>query len=152
MITAINKDALSVLIDCLISTPITPEERRKAVSEARIRETIANMFDETGASYAESAGGVLGFLGDEDAMSKIREMTNDLGSQTHVVSQLFAEYVDSGIVPAPWYAWRIVIILRREKERELERFFLSAWCKHFGHIRGGRYEALAKRLLAITGR
>lgn len=74
------------------------------------------------------------------------ERGDDLVLHLKLLTAFFNKYLASGEVPPPASAWRITVILRKEKELEIDRRFLQGWCKHFGSTRGTVYEKLAKRL------
>ena len=69
----------------------------------------------------------------------------DLGWQIQTVETAFRDYLETGWIPAPHYPLRVAILLRKAKERERERAFLAAWCRHFPAETGGRYDTLAER-------
>ncbi len=49
------------------------------------------------------------------------------------------------IDPAPYYSYRIAVILSKQKEVEREKAFLAAWCKHFSEVGiGQRYADLVE--------
>ena len=48
-------------------------------------------------------------------------------------------------MPAPYYPWRIAVILSKRKMKDRERDFLTGWCRHFALGIGRRYGALVKR-------
>jgi hypothetical protein len=124
-------------------------ETLASLREASRRSAIRRMLD-NGGSYGEAVGGALSFLSEPNALEFIHEINNELSAHTNIVSNSFNEYVNGGEIPAPHYAWRICIILRRRKMVDLERSFLSAWCKHFVVIGiGARYEHLVKRAIKI---
>ncbi|WP_454832574.1 hypothetical protein [Pseudoxanthomonas wuyuanensis] len=74
------------------------------------------------------------------------EKANDLVLHLKLLIAFFNKYLASGEVPPPASAWRVTVILRKEKEIEIDRRFLQGWCKHFGSSRGVVYEKIAKRL------
>lgn len=53
--------------------------------------------------------------------------------------------IKTGEVPAPYYAWRIAIILSKEKQKDKEAEFLQAWCRHFKFCAGTRYQQITAR-------
>lgn len=138
-------DALMVLIDCLRTTPRMDDTVATQMREAHSRAVVARMF-KTGESWGESAGGALSFLAQPDALAQVKSIDNDLTAQIKIVSDSFVEYLDNGEIPAPYYPWRIAIILRKAKLPQTELDFLRAWCLHFGTVtRGARYKMLAER-------
>lgn len=141
-------DSLAVLIDCLRTTPPSDERLAAQKREAFSRKVINQMFEKQ-QSWGEAAGGALGFLAKPDALERIKSIKDNLGDQVEIVSNSFAEYLQSGVVPASYYAWRIAVILRKGKLLTIELEFLRAWCLHFGEVKGTRYEMITKRLHKI---
>lgn len=70
---------------------------------------------------------------------------DDLELQSRLLNEFFSYYLATGDHPPPASAWRIAVILRKRKEYQLERDFLSAWVKHFDGTAGTTYEKLAER-------
>nr|WP_211391537.1 hypothetical protein [Bradyrhizobium diazoefficiens] len=93
---------------------------------------------------ASSGSGFLS-LDEGDFRKHLKAIDNDLEEQTAIVAESFARCLKVGEVPAPYYPWRIAIILRREKKLGLEKRFLTAWCQHFCGGSGARYVQLADR-------
>jgi hypothetical protein len=137
-------DALRVLIDCMEQMPpLTPAEVNGLHEN---HHEIFHRMIETGETWNQaSSGPTFLSLNDEAFRDHMRKIDNDLGEQTAIVSQSFAKYLESGEIPAPYYPWRIAVILRRAQEPELERRFLAAWCRHFPMGNGQRYAQLIER-------
>lgn len=76
----------------------------------------------------------------------LRAIDNDLAEQLAIVRRGITHYFEHGEVPPPYYPYRIAVILRTEKQLDLEVTFLRAWLLHFKHGPGTRYAELAKRL------
>lgn len=105
----------------------------------------------TGKTYGETSG-MPDFLAlpEAEMRSELRAIDNDLSEQVSIVDRSFVAYLERGEIPAPYYAWRIAIILRRAKRSDLEERFLAAWCKHFGDRGNGtRYRQLTDRYKKI---
>lgn len=100
-----------------------------------------------GKSYGEASGGVLGFLSGADPQAQLKSIEHDLGAQAEIAAKSFDEYLKRGEIPAPYYPMRIAILLSKAGNKEQEKAFLAAWCKHFGSARnsGGKYGKLAER-------
>ncbi len=75
----------------------------------------------------------------------LKQIDNDLESQVKITNDCVDAWFQNGERLAPYYPWRITVILRKEKLFELERSFLAAYCRHFYGIVGSRYEALSAR-------
>lgn len=99
-----------------------------------------------GQTYGEAMGG-LSILNQTEGefRSELKAIDNDLGRQIAIVEEALNTWFSKGEIPPPYYAWRIAVILSKAKRKDEESNFLSSWCKHFGHVRGTRYEALASR-------
>lgn len=82
----------------------------------------------------------------EDAFrAALKAIDTDLDRQIEIVNEGLDTWFEIGLIVPPYYAWRIVIILAKEKRSEYEKAFLAAWCRHFGQMKGARFEALADR-------
>ncbi|MCK1479912.1 hypothetical protein IVB27_35525 [Bradyrhizobium sp. 197] len=143
-------DALTVLIDCLETTPTLSNEDVEHRYRAHIRNVFPAMLED-GKSYGEASGGTMSFLNRPDARDYIISIHDDLGANVAILSGAFAEYLDTGEPPAPFYAWRICIILAKGKMRQLELRFLNAWVRHFEHRGvGQRYKILVQRRTKLS--
>lgn len=113
--------------------------------KAKSNKTITRMM-ETGESYGETEGAP-DFLNQPQSefRESLRSIDNDLGAQIEIVDAACRAYFTTGETPAPYYAWRIVIILSRAKKKDHERAFLAAWCRHFANGNGARYRDLLVR-------
>jgi hypothetical protein len=139
-------DSLAVLLDCLETTPILTSREASALYQQHWQRVIPTML-EHGASYGEASGGALSFLNGPDPRGYIRSINDDLGANVGIVSNSFRDYLSTGEVPAPHYAWRICIILKRGKKHDLELRFLRGWARQFGGRGiGMTYEKLTARL------
>lgn len=144
-------DALTVLIDCLEATPTLSKEDVERLYGAHIRKVFPAMLED-GKSYGEANGGTMSFLNRPDARDYIKSIHDNLGENVAILSGAFAEYLDTGDPPAPFYAWRICIILAKAKMRQLELRFLYAWVRHFeSRGVGQRYEMLVQRRTKLSG-
>ncbi|MET4634900.1 HIRAN domain-containing protein [Kaistia defluvii] len=117
------------------------EKLRRAQSEL----TTSRMF-ENGETYGQ-ASGAPAFLNlpEVDFRNHLRSIDNDLSAQIDIVDTACRSYFETGEVPAPYYPWRIAVILSKRKLKDREREFLAAWCRHFTSGSGERYVALAER-------
>lgn len=140
--------------------PIAEARRRhKAFSTA----VIDRMFKD-GVSYGQASSAVLGpgqnplehLNQDQDAVqAHLRSIDNDLGAQMGILEGSFSLWFSIGEVVAPYYAWRVCLILRKAKRRDLELRWLSAWCRHFGpeeYWSGQRFKALADRFQSMSAK
>lgn len=138
-------EELVTLIEIMRTARIPDAKAQKAARRKRSQTTIDEMI-RTGSSYGRAQGGSLSFLANDDAQEFIKRISNNLQENVKIVRLSFLEYVEFGEIPAPYYAWRICVILRKVKLQDLEREFLSVWCLHFaGSHSGSRYADLVAR-------
>lgn len=83
--------------------------------------------------FAEGGGGV-------------KSVDNDITALIDIVQSGIDGYSKTGMYPAPHYAWRIAILLRKDKRPDLEARFLKAYSAKFSDGLGRRYQDLAKRV------
>lgn len=101
--------------------------------EATIRRKLAELEADRSPSVLEDPGG-------------IKQYDNDLAKQVEIVSEGLDGWERSGMTPAPYYSYRIAVILSKQKEAEREKAFLAAWCRHFSEVGiGQRYADLVER-------
>ncbi len=145
----VDYDALLVLIECMEQTP--PLSREEIVELSANQNVVVERMLATGESWNQASARP-GFLSLDEAEFKnhLSAIDNDLGEQTAIVAGAFARYLKMGDVPAPYYPWRIAIILRRDKKLELEKRFLAAWCQHFSGGLGARYGQLVDRFRKLA--
>lgn len=118
--------------------------KAKELYRTAFAEAFPKMME--GQTAGEALGGLAILNQSEDAFrAELKSIDNDLGRQISIVSESLDNWFKRGETPAPYYPWRIAVILGKAKRKEEEKAFLAAWCKHFGHLRGARYEALAER-------
>lgn len=146
-----NLSQLDELIQLMMSAAIySADELKDLRKKDKQRESgvIARMF-EKGESYGVASGGPAFLNQPEDAFfAYMKSIDNDLDVHVGIVKDAFKLYVQRGEIPAPHYAWRIAVILRKAKMKEKEKEFLTAWCRHFGKIErraGVTYADLAER-------
>lgn len=101
--------------------------------EAMIQRKLAELEVDRSPSVLEDPGG-------------IKQYDNDLAKQVEIVGEWLDGWERSGMTPAPYYSYRIAVILSKQKEVERERAFLAAWCRHFSEVGiGQRYADLVER-------
>jgi hypothetical protein len=149
---AADLDGLAVLIDCMALTPTLSDKEVYRLHREHMRKIVPAMINE-GRTYGEASGGALSFLNRPDAEEYIKSIDDDLGENVAIVSNSFSEYLTNGQVPAPFYAWRICIILRKAKMHKIELRFLDGWARHFANRGiGQRYEMLMTRRAGLRGK
>ncbi len=84
-------------------------------------------------------------LPEEEYKAFMKKADNDLAQQVSIVRDSFDFWLKSGMTPAPYYAYRIAVILSKAKRKDLEKEFLAAWTRHFPTGNGKRYADLAER-------
>ncbi len=140
---------LGELILHLNKTPVLPIEQANELHRTAFNLALPIMLE--GQTYGQAMGG-LAILNQPEAdfRAELKSIDNDLGRQIGIVNQSLVNWFHKGEIPAPYYAWRIAVILGKAKRKSEEAAFLGAWCKHFGAVRGSRYEALAKRARKLS--
>jgi HIRAN domain len=123
---------------------LTPQQIDK-LRKAQSRKTVTRML-ETGETYgqASDAPSFLN-LSEGDFRAHLQSIDNDFLAQLDIVEKACRSYFATGEVPAPYYPWRIAVILSKQKMKGREREFLAGWCRHFALGIGGRYGELVKR-------
>jgi hypothetical protein len=93
------------------------------------------------------ANGELSILNQPEAefRAELALIENDIDRQSEIIIEALNFWFTRGDAPPPYYAWRIAIILSKAKRKDDEATFLKLWCKHFGSVRGRRYEMLSER-------
>jgi hypothetical protein len=138
-------ERLDVLTLFLMGAAILTPQQIEKLRKARSRKTVSRML-ETGESYGQ-ASGAPDFLNqpEGDFRAHLLSIDNDLSAQVEIVDTSCRAFFETGEMPAPYYPWRIAVILGKAKMRDREREFLSAWCRHFAAGRGKRYDELVER-------
>jgi len=135
---------LADLTQRLSDGDLLDENKARKMHRAAFEAAFPKMLE--GQTAGQALGGLAILNQPEDAFrAELRSIDNDLGQQINIVNESLDNWFGRGETPAPYYAWRIAIILGKTKRKDEERAFLAAWCKHFGRIVGGRYEKLAER-------
>lgn len=113
--------------------------------KAQGRKTVSRMLA-TGEKYGQ-ASDAPSFLSlpEDEFRAHLQSIDNELSAQLVIVDKACRSYFDTGEVPAPYYPWRIAVILNKRRMKDREREFLAGWCRHFGISGGRRYEELVKR-------
>lgn len=107
---------------------------------------IATPMLETGDTRGQASEGPAFLSLQENAFrDHLRSIDNDLTAQVEIVDKACRAFFETGQLPAPYYAWRIAIILSKAKLKGREKEFLTAWCRHFAEGRGSRYGEIVER-------
>ena len=138
-------DRLAKLCARLETTDPLNEQLAKAKRRAATDNLLERML--AGQTYGEAVGDLSILNQHEDSFrAELKSIDNDIERQIDIIHEALDGWFGKGLAPPPYYPWRIAVILSKAKRKEEEKRFLSAWCRHFGSWKGGRYEALASRL------
>jgi hypothetical protein len=74
---------------------------------------------------------------EEDFHSALKAIDNNIIEQIKIVEHYLPRWFSMGEFPPPYYAWRIVVILRKAKEHGREQKFLRAYLINFRSRFGG---------------
>ena len=133
------------VIQLFNETPVMDQKRRKRLADKFTRTAVTKMLDE-GITYGQASGAPKFFNQDKKSFRAfIRETDQDLDWQCDTVAAAFERFQETGEVPAPHYPMRINVLLRKAKDLDRERQFLSAWCRHFPSGNGATYGKLLAR-------
>ena len=137
-------DGVLELIEHLSTTPRLSKATAAQLYRAACSKAVSGIL--AGQTCGQASGGLALLNQPEQAFrAELKAIDGDLAKQVAIVNETLDGWFERGEQPAPYYAWRIAVLLGKQKRREEERAFLGAWCAHFGTIVGGRYEKLAER-------
>lgn len=145
------------VIGILQSSPVLEAGVRRALYKAYYGPIRERMFAE-GLTYGEASGApgtAMATRDEAEFRARLRDIANDLGAQIGIVREGILHYFKNGEFPAPHYAWRVAVILRKHRQYQLEADFLQAFCLHFGGDLGKVYSDLYHRIPnanALAGR
>ena len=140
--------ALDDLIGVLRDTPPLSVERELEIYEPYSKEVVSRMLS-TGRLYGEVSGSPNAALFTPDEVEfreRLRTIDNNLAEQVEIVAAAVNFYFRHGEIPAPYYAWRIAVILRKRKEYQREADFLAGFAKHFCRGGGAKYIKISDRV------
>jgi len=145
-----SASSIQSLITRLNETPIL--EKEEAIHK---RENFQNqIFGEVvtkGVSYGIASNG-LKHLNQSEAQFRqtIKDTNNNLEWQISVFEESLDKWFAQGEHHAPYYTWRIAVILSKQKMKTEEKAFLEAYMRHFKGRRGGatdeKIEARASKI------
>lgn len=154
-VESLDTQAVDLLIQRMLSTEIMSRAQEAALWEAAREERLAAIgrMLTTGETYGVASGATAFLNQPEDKFRvSLRAIDNDLHQHVKIVDDAFTVYLKTAEPPAPYYAMRIAIILRKAKMKPLEKQFLKAWCRHFAHMErraGVTYDELLKRAVKM---
>ena len=137
------------IIDMLNSSKLMPDTKRAYLLGKHLWGVLGEMMEQN-ITYGEVTGGPgtamsKDIANEQEFKARLRLIDNDLAEQARIVLEGVENYFKCGEMPAPYYAWRIGVILRKAKAYSLEADFLEAFSSHFRHGNGSRYRQIAKR-------
>ena len=140
---------LAGIVDALIKlfddAPETSERERSRKSQKHYDDIFRKMTDQ-GMDYQEaSVQPELYSQDSESFFSNLRSKDQNLEWQCDTVAASFRRYLEIGEVPAPYFPWRVAILLRKAKQHDREKRFLAAWCRHFPFGNGVKYGKIVER-------
>ena len=138
---------LNFLIEKLENTPKQPVEIANLKYQKFCQGIMERMLS-SGNSYGEISDS-MDHLMRPDFKEYMKSIDNNLARQVDITNKCVDTWFEKGEKIAPYYPWRITVILRKEKLFDLERRFLAAYCRHFYGLVGGRYEMIAARAVKI---
>ena len=140
-------DALQRLIGLMRSRPPLPEKERAQKQHEYFHRAFDQMVS-SGKTYGEvtgSPGTAVTSMDYDEFRRHLRSIDNDLATHVGIVAEGVHHYFEHGEIPAPYYAWRIAVILRKANLVTLEADFLEAFNKICAGRPGGRYSDLVDR-------
>lgn len=146
---AANDEAALARLDALTkflkaAPKLSPQQLDK-LRRAHSHNAVSRIL-ETGKTYGQASDAPSFLqLPESDFRTHLQSIDNDLSAQLDIVDKACRSYFDTGEVPAPYYPWRVAIILSKRRMNDRERDFLAGWCRHFSSGIGGRYGELVKR-------
>ncbi|ORE97465.1 hypothetical protein [Aurantimonas sp. 22II-16-19i] len=125
--------------------PMTRE--REITLRAKLRERWINGLTENGLVRSGDAAEAhpMYRLPETEFRQFLRRTDNDPDEQAAILNHHLDGYERYGEFVPPYPAWRIVVILRRAKRRDLEARFLVSWLRCFYAGIGTRYDELELR-------
>jgi len=147
-------EALRHLIERLEKSDRISQARADTMISAHCRQIFANAFGRAldAGKLSVSSGeatDTLPHLQRADAQEFLKSIQDDLREQVKIVDRCVTDWFRVGEYPAPAYPWRITVILRKAKLLDVEREFLTAYCKHFTHTVGASNEKIANRAMKV---
>lgn len=123
--------------------PLSPQKRDQ-LYDAFYRKIFDRAVN-TGKTWGEVSGAPAFYRLDDASRREFMKVKNqDLEWQCDTVDFFFSHHRKTGDIVPPHFPKRIAILLRKAKERDREKAFLEAWCRHFSH--DGRDDWFLERL------
>lgn len=142
-----HRESIESVIGELLARPLLSAEARRALSDPWHRRAVEEMLC-TGKTFGEATGGrgvIIQTRDEAEFREHLRSTDNDLAAQLRVVREGLEDYFSKGEFPAPYYWYRVAVILRKAKEYDLEARFCEAFGRHFAGGNGARYAEIVAR-------
>ena len=145
-ISETERQAVEDLIEFIESRPALSKAERDRLSRRQAERMAPGMLAGQSSGQASGFRGVAFDTNDQEtAREQIKEVDNDLQAQIRIVRDGVEHYYEAGWYPAPYYPWRIAVMLRKAKEHDLERRLLEVWNARWSDGLGRRYQQLQDR-------
>jgi len=139
--------ALDAVIRRLRSTPLLDPQDADRRRRAFYRSAASRMLAR-GVSSGVATGAPDHLVqGEAYFRAEMARMDNLLGEQVRTFQHGLDQWFEHGETFAPYYPFRIAVILRKARRGDLERAFLEAYVEHFAEVRpaGSRYAQILDR-------
>jgi len=147
VLTPEEVQGVEILIERLNTTPfLTPEEAERR--HRKFAKSTATRMISTGVSYGIASEAPDHLTHGEEHFQREMARMNDLVlEQVRTFQQGLDQWFEHGETFAPYYPYRIAVILRKAKRRDLEEGFLRAYVRHFRTwtTGGSRYAEILER-------
>lgn len=121
-------DGLVALLDSSEVLSGAEIERRH---KASFRAAFSRMTEES-MNYGQAVGFPVDFPADDQERRDFMKVKDqDLEWQVDITKKLFEMHLEKGEMPAPHYPRRIMVLMRKARDYDRERVFLTAWRRHF---------------------
>lgn len=135
------------IVELLRSRPALTKQEIETRFSRYFKNAFGKMLDD-GQTYGQATrapGTAIKTTNEAEFRAHLKATDNNLAEQSRIVAEGVRHYFENGENPAPYYAWRVAIILRKEKLYALEADFLEAFSEKFPATIGGKYKDIAER-------
>lgn len=144
MLSNTEKALLNSLILRLQNTKPLSKTAAVKLREASFSQFFGKILNQ-GSTFGE-ASGHLSFLSRPDSKEYLKSIQNDLLRQIEIVNETLDFWFQKGFSPAPNYMNRIAVILRKRKDFDMEKQYLSALALQFYGSAGRTWEIIDARI------
>lgn len=128
-LTQEDLEALDALISRLRAEPPLSDDEVGRKGKARQDARLARILD--GQPIEPTSDGLEHFsLPEAEMRDYMRRADNDLTEQCKIIQRMLDVWFSEGMPPAPYYARRIAVILRKAKRKDLDAEFTAEWARH----------------------